>query len=85
MKKTWGRVAVACLGLLLSGTSVAAGRKTCEQHCDDDVKQCKAICKKYAGSNVAKCQSACSDQKKPCMEACAAPARPAPESRGGAK
>lgn len=85
MRKTWGRVGAACLGLLLSGAPMAAGRKTCEVACEDDVKQCQAICKQHAGRGVARCQRACADQKEPCLEACEAPPPKPRESRGGVK
>ena len=73
MMKTWGRVAVAGLGLLLSSTAVAAGKKSCDAVCDEDVRQCQSICKEYAGRNVAKCQKACADEKEACIEGCLPP------------
>ena len=72
-------------GVLLLGTPALAD-KACQRGCEDDAKQCKAMCKKYAKGNSAKCESACEDEKRACSEECSG--RPAkreklPEDKEG--
>ncbi|NMO23588.1 hypothetical protein HPC49_53635 [Pyxidicoccus fallax] len=86
----WGCVAVACLGLWLSSVAEAAGRKTCEEDCEADVKECLDYCEENAGKAASLCRQPCNSIRKPCLEECKqpppkSPPSPAPESRGGAK
>ncbi|MCP3139156.1 hypothetical protein [Pyxidicoccus xibeiensis] len=55
--------------VLLLGTPALANR-ACQRGCDDDVKECKAVCKKHAKGMEAKCSKACDDEKRACSEEC---------------
>lgn len=61
----WGLAA----GLLLWSAPALADR-ACRRGCDEDARQCKDICKKYAKGMVGKCSEACEDEKRACSEEC---------------
>ncbi|PTL85835.1 hypothetical protein [Vitiosangium sp. GDMCC 1.1324] len=64
-----GRWALLATTLLLA-LPAAARPGDCEKQCKKDAKACEDVCKKYAGSGVAKCTQACLDEEKTCTKEC---------------
>lgn len=69
MRKPFQSGLWALAGVLVLAAGSARADE-CEKACREDVQECEAICKKYAGGGTNKCVQACKDEQKECTKEC---------------
>ncbi|MGE6756461.1 hypothetical protein ACQKGO_00510 [Corallococcus interemptor] len=67
---TWVQAALVS-AVVLAGPVAQAGLPSCLKRCEEDAKQCKTICTKYAGPKGApSCATECGKARDQCVNEC---------------